>query len=360
MKNIYHLSENTSNTSGGLRPVIINLDNYLNNSPLFSSSVITNFKEKNDKFQEFVPSKLKAWNYSPELKNYIISELDNIDIFHLHGTFMHTQFIGSKIALANKKPYAITPHGMLEPWHLNDKKFKKSIYMSFFLNKILKKSNLLHAITPIEKENLYNLTGHKNIFEIPNLIHTSNFQFETFKESDENYLLFLSRIHPKKGLDILVEAMSRIDDKKIKLKVVGHENEYSNELKRKCVSLQIEDRVEFLGGVFGDEKYSLFKNARAFVLPSYTEAIGMVNLEAAICETPVLTTFNTGIKPEWSKHGGLMINPNVEELIKALNEITNWTALEISDRGKMMKNYVITDYSWENKGYLWEEFYNSI
>ena len=194
--------------------------------------------------------------------------------------------------------------------------------------------------------------SHKNIFEIPNLIHTSNFQFETFKESDENYLLFLSRIHPKKGLDILVEAMSKIDDKKIKLKVVGHENEYSNELKRKCVSLQIEDRVEFLGGVFGDEKYSLFKNARAFVLPSYTEAIGMVNLEAAICETPVLTTFNTGIKPEWSKHGGLMINPNVEELIKGLNEITNWTALEISDRGRMLKNYVITDYSWENKGYL--------
>lgn len=360
MKNIYHLSENTSNTSGGLRPVIVNLDNYLNNNSLFTSSVITNYKEENDKFQEFVPSKLKAWNYAPELKDYILSQLSNIDIFHLHGTFMHTQFIGSKIALANNRPYVLTPHGMLEPWHLNDKKFKKSIYMSLFLERMLRKANLLHAITPIEKENLYHLTGHKNIFEIPNLIYTSNFQLETFKKTDENYLLFLSRIHPKKGLDILVEAMSKIEDKKIKLKVVGHENDYSNELKRKCASLQIENRIEFLGGVYGEEKYSLFKNARAFILPSYTEAIGMVNLEAAICETPVLTTYSTGIKHDWSKNGGILINSNVEELTKALNEITSWTEREIIDRGSMLKNYVIANYSWEKKGPLWDEFYNSI
>lgn len=359
MKKIYHISENTSNTSGGLRPVIVNLDNYLNNNSLFTSSVITNYKEKNDTFQEFVP-KLKSWNYSPELKNYILSELNNIDIFHLHGTFMYTQFIGSKIALANKKPYVLTPHGMLEPWHLNDKKFKKSIYMNLFLKEILKKANLLHAITPLEKENLYKLTGHKNIFEIPNLIYTSNFQFETFQKLDENYLLFLSRIHPKKGLDILVEAMSKIEDKKIKLKIVGHENDYSNELKRKCASLQIENRIEFLGGVYGEEKYSLFKNARAFILPSYTEAIGMVNLEAAICETPVLTTYSTGIKNDWSKNGGMLINSNVVELTKALNEITNWTEREVIDRGNMLKNYVIANYSWEKKGHLWDEFYNSI
>ena len=164
---------------------------------------------------------------------------------------MHSHFTGSKVAIKNNLPYVVSPHGMLEPWHLNDKKIKKSIYLKLFLNKIIKNSNVLHAITPFEKDNLYKLTNHKNIVEIPNLIHYTNLPKTTNTADEEDYFMFLGRIHPKKGLDILLESFSRIDNKKITLKIVGSENEYSNELKIKCEKLNISKRVMFLGGVFG-------------------------------------------------------------------------------------------------------------
>ena len=111
-----------------------------------------------------------------------------------------------------------------------------------------------------------------------------------------------------------------LNDKKIKLKIVGEENDYSEKLKTKCKLLGIDNRVEFLGAVYKEEKNKLYSNAKFFVAPSYSEAIGMVNLEAAANKTPVLTTYNTGINSDWNKEGGIMINPNIEELVESINE----------------------------------------
>lgn len=357
---IYHFAENISFESGGVRTVLVNLDNYLNKNNLQSSVIITNKKEDIDKYLEFPSTRFKSWNYSFDLKNYIQNLKKDKVAFHLQGVFMHSQFIASKQAQSHHIPYVVSPHGMLEPWHLNDKKFKKNLYLKFFLNKILEKSNILHAITPLEKENLFKLTNHKNIIEIPNLIYHSNLPQHLTYNPEEEYLLFLSRIHQKKGLDILIQSMTQINDKKIKLKIVGSENDYSNELKKIVTKLNLDHRIEFVGSVFGDEKFKLFANAKAFIAPSYSEAIGMVNLEAAICKTPVITTFNTGINPDWNKNGGLMINPNIEELTKAINQTISWTNEERSERGSQLSKFVIDNYSWEKKGYLWDDLYNQL
>jgi len=172
--------------------------------------------------------------------------------------------------------------------------------------------------------------------------------------------LYLGRIHQGKGLDILIKSLSKIDNKKIKLKIVGTENLYSEELKKMSRNLNIENRIEFKGGVYGDEKYCLFANAKAFVAPSYSEAIGMVNLEAAACKTPVITTFNTGISPNWNSNGGMMINPNLGELIEAINKSVSWSTEERNQRGNTLSTFVENNYSWEKSGHLWNELYNSI
>ncbi|WP_339838896.1 glycosyltransferase [uncultured Flavobacterium sp.] len=358
MKTIYHIAESVANESGGLKTVVLNLNSHISSS--FKSQIICNKKEEKDDFLVFPSNKFKNWAYSKELSLYLKQNLDFQSILHLHGVFMHAHFTGSKVAIKNNLPYVVSPHGMLEPWHLNDKKIKKSIYLKLFLNKIIKNSNVLHAITPFEKDNLYKLTNHKNIVEIPNLIHYTNLPKTTNTADEEDYFMFLGRIHPKKGLDILLESFSRIDNKKITLKIVGSENEYSNELKIKCEKLNISKRVMFLGGVFGDEKYNLLSNAKAFVAPSYSEAIGMVNLEAAACNTPVITSFYTGINPEWNTNGGIMINPNVVELTKALNDASSWSNEEQNNRGIMLSEYVKENYSWEKKGDLWTELYKTL
>ena len=272
---------------------------------------------------------------------------------------MHAHYTSSKLAQKNNIPYIVSPHGMLEPWHLKDKQLKKKVYLKLLLNSLLAKSKIIHAITPFEKENLYRLTGHKNIIEIPNFIHYSKLPKNLTYNPEEEYLLFLSRLHTKKGLDILIQSMSQIENKKIKLKIVGTENNYSNDLKKLCKELGVENRVSFLGGIYGNEKYNLFANAKAFVAPSYSEAIGMVNLEAAACKTPVITSFNTGINPEWNNNGGIMIKPNTEQLTLAIDAAVNWSVEERIQRGSQLSDFVINNYSWEKKGYLWDQLYNS-
>ena len=360
MKTIYHVAQNLSFESGGLRSVVVNLHEYLEKNTHFESKVITNLKEENDSFYEFPSKKLKSWGYAPQLDQFISSKTNEIDIFHLHGVFMHAQYSSYKHALKKNIPHVVTPHGMLEPWHLNDKKLKKAIYRMLILDSILKKSNILHAITPIEKENLFQLTHHKNIVEIPNFIHYTDFPENLSYEPTEDYLLFLSRLHPKKGLDILVKSMAKIDDKKIKLKIVGTQNSYSDSVKKLAKEIGVEKRIEFVGSVYGSEKFALFANAKAFVAPSYSEAIGMVNLEAAVCNTPVITSYYTGINPNWNNNGGIMIQPNIEELTKALNEALSWSDNERIDRGKKLSHYVIENYSWEKKGNLWNQLYDSM
>ena len=360
MKKIYQIAESVTLESGGVRTVLENLNNYLNANKIFSSTVVANQIEDTDSHFHFPSHKFKFWGYSSELKSFLPSNIKAEDLVHLHGVFMHAQYISSKFANKTNMPYIITPHGMLEPWHLKDKQLKKRIYMGLVLNSILAKACIIHAITPFEKENLYKLTKHKNIIEIPNFINYSDLPKSMDYNPSEEYLLFLSRLHPKKGLDILIESMSKIRDKKIKLKIVGSENNYSDSLKKVVQKAGLENRIEFLGGVFGDKKFELFANAKAFVAPSYSEAIGMVNLEAAACNTPVITTFNTGISAEWNTNGGIMINPNIEELTKAINTVTNWSNEERFSRGENLSNFVLNNYSWEKKGTLWNDLYSSL
>ena len=359
MKNIYQIATNVTLAGGGQRTAVVSLNDYLNSGKVYSSTIITNEKEVSDNFVEFKSVKFKFWSYAKGLSDHILTAED-IDIFHLHGVWMHTQHASSKIAKNNNIPYVITPHGMVQPWYLADKKLKKSIYLNLFLRSIFTNANVIHAITPLERDNLYKLSGHHNIVEIPNFIHLKQLPPNLSFSPQEDYLLFLSRIHPGKGLDVLFKAMSKIENKKIKLKVVGEENSYSNILKTMARNLGIENRIEFAGAVYGNEKYSLYANAKAFVMPSYSEAIGMVNLEAAACKTPVITTFDTGLHKDWNNSGGLLITPTEDALTHAINNAVSWSVDERIQRGNMLSDFVATNYSWENKGHLWYELYNSL
>jgi len=339
---------------------VVSLNDYINSGNLYSSTILTNEKEEIDNFLEFKSEKFRFWSYAKAFSDHLRAATA-IDIFHLHGVWMHTQHASSKIAEDNNIPYVITAHGMLQPWYLADKKLKKSIYLNLFLRSVLKNANIIHAITTLERDNLYKLTGHHNIVEIPNFIHLNQLPRNiSYDPQEEDYLLFLSRIHPGKGLDILFQAMSKIENKKIKLKVVGEENSYSELLKKTARSLRIENRIEFVGAVYGNDKYRLFANAKAFVMPSYSEAIGMVNLEAAACKVPVITTFATGLHNDWNNNGGILIAPTENDLTAAINKAVSWTIQERIQRGAMLSDFVAAKYSWENNGHLWSELYNAL
>lgn len=356
MKKIYHITENISFESGGVRTILIFLNQYLKEKNI-CSNIITNKKEQLDDFLLFKSDCF--WNYNNEIKGFL-NNLETDSIFHLHGVYTYNQFIAYKIANTKKIPLVTSPHGMLEPWILNKNKIKKNIYLKLILNKILENSTIIHAITPLEKENLFKLTNHKNIIEIPNLINFKNIPTNLCYNPEEDYFVFIGRLDPKKGLDLIIEVFDKINLKNTKLYILGKENEYSNYLKKIINKYNLKDKIVFKGAVFGEEKYKIIANARALLAPSYSEAIGMVNLEAAACKTPVITTFQTGINKKWSENGGILINPNFDELKTSILRSLNWTDYQRYEFGNQLNDYTFQNYSWEKKGYLWYEIYNSL
>ncbi len=358
-KEIIHLAEDLTYESGGLRTMISKLDHYLNSTSDFNSKVITLHKEASDFFHE-IPSKKNSWHYNSDLATFLEKTIQSNQIIHLHGVWMYPQYIASKIARTKKAPSVLTAHGMLEPYLFQDKGLKKQVYYHLILKKLLQKTSVLHAITSNEKENLYRLSGHKNIVEIPNLISIDENSKSDLFNPEEDYFLFLGRFHKVKGIELLIQAFEKIENKKVKLKLAGFPNEYSQTIEKLIESKKLNSRIECIGECIGNEKTKLFSQARAFVNPSYSEVIGMVNLEAASLKTPVITTWNTGLKKEWNKSGGILIEPKIEDLTQALNEASHWNNSERMNRGNQLFEFVYNEYSWENKGYLWNELYNNI
>jgi glycosyltransferase involved in cell wall biosynthesis len=112
--------------------------------------------------------------------------------------------------------------------------------------------------------------------------------------------------------------------------------------------------------VFGPQKkLSLYRHAWAFCAPSQTEVMGLVNLEAASVQLPVVTTHETGLW-DWEDGGGLLVHPRVEELSRALKQVFSWSDRERRDRGQKLRQLVERRYSWQAVGLQWLKFYATL
>jgi glycosyltransferase involved in cell wall biosynthesis len=181
---------------------------------------------------------------------------------------------------------------------------------------------------------------------------------------DEPYLLFLGRLHPVKGIDILIESFAKAiqgTKYKFRLLIVGPgDPAYVAKLKSLVRLLGVGEKVIFLGPVFGPaKKKSLYRQAWAFCTPSQSEGMALVNLEAASVELPVVTTHESG-PCGWKEAGGLLVHPRVEDLSRALQQVFSWSASERQDRGQKLRQLVKRRYSWQAVGPRWLELYFSL
>lgn len=354
---ILHVVEDYSIESGGLRTVIKDLSYYLNKAG-FISHILSSKEEKLDNI--FIVKTDKPWLYSKEWtkKLRLINKEYNFDVIHIHGVWTYPQYKAAQFSIDNKIPFILSCHGMYEPWLWKKGTIKKKVYFNYIVKNVFKKANYIHAITSNEKKNLINLFKKENVIEIPNLI-TDCKKTVLKKQKGEKYILYLGRLDQKKGIDILIEAFSKVNNKGVKLKIAGKINEYKSNLDDLIERLKIGNQVEFLGLISGDEKQTLICNAHILVAPSHSEVIGMVNLEAAILKTPVITTYQTGLSHEWSKNGGRLINPNLKELIITLDKILQWDEEKRNKSGEQLYNFVVNNYSWSERFKDWIDLYKS-
>lgn len=270
--------------------------------------------------------------YSKELK-FLVNQV-GCDLFHGNGLWQYPVHKMCKIAFKKNRPYIISPHGMLRPWALNQSKLKKQIAFKLYQKKDLDNAACLHATSQIEAQEMRELGFRNPIAVVPNGIDLSEYQIRSEKYQSLKTILYLSRIHPKKGLEELIEAWSAID-KSIrhnwKIKIAGNGDEkYINELKALVTDKKLENEILFIGPKFANDKIATFQNADIFVLPTHGEGFPMAVLEAMVCNLPVITTKGAPWQELQTYNAGWWIDIGAAPLAQALTE-----AMELSDDERM-------------------------
>jgi len=359
--NILHIIEDFRLVSGGVRTVVKELNDNLNKQQSINSYIISSKKEEDDDIYTVTNSQGKPWLYSRDWKQNIEKIIieKKIQLIHIHGVWMFPQYISARIAVKNKMPFIITPHGMYEPWLWTKGTLKKKTYFRVFCKNLFSKAYRIHAITKKEESNLKKILPNAKFIEIPNLVDTKHISLPDRIDFDKKYILYLGRLHEIKGIENLIESFNNIENKDIKLAIAGAFNDYKSKLELLVNKLGLENKVDFLGLIKGQEKINLFNNAFVFVTPSFSEVIGMVNLESALHRTPVITTYQTGLMKEWNENGGILINPNQNELTAALNKALNWSLEERNKKGDNLFKFVKKNYSWESRLTDWIQLYTN-
>jgi len=296
--------------------------------------------------------------YSPGLARKVMQEMGKFDLVHIHELWSHPHLAASQAARKSGKPYVVTVHGGLEPWAINHKAFKKKIYWALFQRRILQRATALHAITDEEVKHIRACGIDNEILMIPNGINPQEFcSLPVRREMERLYpqfvgkqvVLFLGRLHPIKGLDILARAFGKVAKMRedLCLLIVGPDSEgYKTEVVKILVSEGALDKVVFAGMLIGQEKLAVFGGADIFVLSSYSEGFSIAILEAMACGLPVIITRQCHF-PEVAEAGaGLVIEPEVGQLAVAIERLLNEPELR-QEMGRNGQRLVNDKFTWE-------------
>ncbi len=270
-------------------------------------------------------------SYTNKLGLWLDANLYKYDFATIHGVWQWNSFGSFNKLLKNKIPYIIFPHGSFDVWDQNFRKlswFTKKVYYKFFENRVL--LNSVNVLFTSEDE-LINSSSNFDLpldkcrlinYGVPSLeLNSTTLTFDEGKQ--ESYLLFLSRIHKKKGIEKLLEAFSRsIISNKYRIKIAGTgEVSYIDSLKKLIIKLDIFDKVEFVGHVAGAKKIEILSEASLFVLPSYQENFGLAVAESLSLSTPVAISNKVNIWNGVDKHGaGFVYNNTVDDLVDVFDK----------------------------------------
>ena len=354
-----------------------------------------------------------AFGYSPELARQMRERVQKDSVIHVHGLWMYPGWLARKLCEETGAVRIVSPHGMLEPWALQNSRWKKRLAAWAFENQNLRTASCLHALCATEAENFRHYGLKNPIAIIPNgidlpesreqKVESRNPPWQGHIEPGRKVLLFLSRIHPKKGLVNLLRAWSSILHSQPSildswcLAVAGwdqggHEAELkrlASELgiqwsdtrehrtsniehpisNRKAESREQEAKIRnqksnfsvsefqlsafsllFLGPQFGEDKVACYRNCDAFILPSFSEGLPMVILEAWAHGKPVLMTPECNLPEGFAANAAIRIEPSTGSIAEGLEELFRLSSSDLSSLGSNGRKLVRERFTWDIVG----------
>ena len=220
----------------------------------------------------------------------------NPDVIHVHGCWTPQCAWVQKWSQSKGYKVVLTPHGMLEPWIMKRNYWiKKFPALLLYQKRAIKKVDYIHVTAERERDNFRLLGYNENVKVIPNAVNVEEIRMKDSWKRTKT-ILFLSRIHMQKGVRFLIEAIVALKNELSGYKVViagEGDVSYIETLKQITLQADVQDIISFAGGVYGEDKWNLFRKADVFVLPTFSENFGIAIAEALASGTPVITTKGT-------------------------------------------------------------------
>jgi glycosyltransferase involved in cell wall biosynthesis len=277
------------------------------------------------------------------------------DVVHIHGIWdAHSLAVGS-LAREYGKPVIASAHGMLETWALNDKHWKKTVYAGLFERPNLRRSHCLRALTRTEASNYRSFGLASPIALIPNGVDApESISPQLFLErfphlAGKCLMLFLGRIHYKKGVDLLCRAWAKLCGRYpgTHLVLAGPDFEGTRASVEALIQdLGISGSVSFTGMLEGDLKWSALAACAVFVLPSHSEALSVAVLEAMAAGRPVIITRQCNFPEVARAGGGWIIEPDAGQIEAAMEEFLSLPESSAAAVGAQGQRLVRERHNW--------------
>ncbi|BCM89718.1 GDP-mannose:cellobiosyl-diphosphopolyprenol alpha-mannosyltransferase [Abditibacteriota bacterium] len=299
-----------------------------------------------------------VFGFSTDLRPLMEQLARESSVIHSHGLWFFLHYMSYRVARENNKPHIISVHGMAQPYIQSRSRWKKAPIDWWFQDRALQRAHAIQALVPTEVEDIRRLGFSNPIALVPNGVTLDNApaparelleeQFPALK--NRRVLLFLGRLHPKKGLPHFLPAWKRAEMGKEEwhFLVAGpDEGGHRAELEAQVAALGLESEVTFAGLVTGELKRAVLHRAQGFVLPSHSEGFSISMLEASGVRLPILITPGCNF-PEAVRAGAAIETPASEA--GSLDALKRLLALSDDERrlmGEKGRALVERDYQWE-------------
>ncbi len=294
-------------------------------------------------------------------------DLKGVSLIHDHGVWLPSNHRIAKWARDAGIPRIVSPRGMLEPWAMAHRKWKKRLAWWLYQRRDLLDAAALHATAESEANQFRKLGLKMRVIIAPNGVEIpwdeSTVEGRKSKERKETGFgiqdegrrgeslktaLFLGRIHPKKGLPMLVEAWGRVRPEGWRMRVVGpDEAGHRSEIASMVQAAGLEDVWSLEDAVSDIRKWELYRESDLFILPTHSENFGISVAEALASGLPVITTTGAPWRGLVEHQSGWWVDPSVDDLARALQEATSNQSHSLKLMGERGREWVARDFSWK-------------
>lgn len=301
---------------------------------------------------------------SPMMRQWLEEQAQsqNLDILHNHGMWQMNALYPGWIAKKYHINLVVSPHGAFSEWAMQHGSRMKKVFWPMLQRPALASASCFHATAVSEYKDIRRLGFRQPVALIPNGIDIPDLPPK--KTGDFRTLLFLGRLHPKKGLDILLPAWQAVQDRfpDWRLVIAGSDVDYYGKsgylekLHLLAQNLGLE-RVEFVGNLYGIEKTQAYRDADLFILPTYSENFGMTVAESLAVGTPAIVSKGAPWEGLATQQAGWWIDIGLDPLVACLEEALARSPDNLAQMGLRGRGWMEVEFSWERIGAQMAETY---